>query len=178
LFGNKSTNTRKGRFSDGISIYYKQYLKDKIKIIEKHQNGIVWIKLCKTLFDFEEDVYFCNTYIIPTNSRVIDQHDFDFFEQIEIGIEKYKLHGKIFCCGDLNARTPNVPDTLNSDVYLDQNANFTLNTNHLPVRSNRDHMVKIDSHGQQLINLCKSTSIIIGNGRLHSDFNVGEFTFH
>lgn len=29
-----------------------------------------------------------------------------------------------------------------------------------------------------LINLCKSTSHVIGNGRLHKDLSLGVYTFH
>ena len=35
----------------------------------------------------------------------------------------------------------------------------------------------IDSHGRSLLSLCKSTSLIIGNGRLYNDQN-GEITFY
>ena len=41
IFGNKSTGTKKGRYSGGISIYYKNCFKDQIKIIEKKQCGIM-----------------------------------------------------------------------------------------------------------------------------------------
>ena len=65
LYGNKSRNAKKGRYSGGITIYYKQTLKDKINIIEKDQNGIIWVKICKSLFDFDSDLYMCCTYIPP-----------------------------------------------------------------------------------------------------------------
>ena len=45
LYGNKAENTKKGRFSGGISIYYKNNLKNHIQIIEKDQCGIIWFKM-------------------------------------------------------------------------------------------------------------------------------------
>ena len=36
LYGNKSPQTRKGRFSGGISVYFKSYLNGRISIAEKH----------------------------------------------------------------------------------------------------------------------------------------------
>ncbi|KAH3771419.1 hypothetical protein DPMN_172736 [Dreissena polymorpha] len=40
----------------------------------------------------------------------------------------------------------------------------------------KDHV--IDTNCKRLIELCQSTSFIIGNGRIHEDLNIGEFTFH
>ncbi|KAH3844107.1 hypothetical protein DPMN_086359 [Dreissena polymorpha] len=47
---------------------------------------------------------------------------------------------------------------------------------YIPPRASKDHV--IDTNGKRLSELCQSTSFIIGNGRLHDDLNVGEFTFH
>ena len=33
-------------------------------------------------------------------------------------------------------------------------------------------------HGRRLIELCQSTSFILGNGRLHNDRGIGDYTFH
>ena len=45
LFGNKSVGTKKGRFSGGISVYFRSKYKDKISIVEKNDNGIIWLKI-------------------------------------------------------------------------------------------------------------------------------------
>ena len=63
LFGNKSDNARKGRYSGGITVYYKSELHEKIKIVEEKQIGIIWMKLCKSLFNFNTDVYFFVVHI-------------------------------------------------------------------------------------------------------------------
>ena len=56
-----------------------------------------------------------------------------FFELIEIGIEKYKTLGKVFCTGDFNSRNASLPDRINLDRYLDaKNLNYqTLFTSRL-----------------------------------------------
>ena len=36
----------------------------------------------------------------------------------------------------------------------------------------------IDSYGKRLIELCKTTNLLIANGRLGSDKGIGEFTFY
>ena len=97
LFGNKSFNTRKGRYSGGLSIYYKNDLQDKITIVEQNQNGILWIRISKDLFPFNEDVYVCSVYVLPQSSTVLNQIESDFFEQIENDVEKYTSLGKNLC---------------------------------------------------------------------------------
>ena len=54
----------KGRFSGGVSVYFRSCLSDKIKVIEKNHCGIMWLKLCKSLFHFNTDVcFFCVAYM-------------------------------------------------------------------------------------------------------------------
>ena len=80
LYGNKSPNVRKGRYSGGISVYYKLELKNKLQIEEKQQSGIIWLKLCKSLFNFDSDVFLCNVYISPRESRLVNQQENDLFD--------------------------------------------------------------------------------------------------
>ena len=173
IFGNKSVGVKKGRYSGGVSIYYKTHLKDKIKIVEKNQCGIMWIKIQKELFTFEQDVFICCTYIPPVGSRVLNS-DIDLFEQLELDITRYKHLGKNFLTGDLNSRTSNEPDWLEFDRYLDDEDTF-LNDPVLQVRVNSDHV--LDAHGRRLLLLCQSAGLLIANGRVHEDNHLGEHTF-
>lgn len=156
-------------------MYCKNYLKPYVSVIDKNQYGILWIKILNDLFDFTDDLFICNTYILPAGSSVIDQNDFDFFEKLEFDIEKYKPLGKIFVTGDMNARTGDLLDTLIFDKYLDYDDSYLSSFVDIIPRANSDHVV--DSHGRRLVDLCKTTSLLIGNGRLHTD-QIGEFTFH
>lgn len=178
LYGNKAFNTRKGRFSGGITIYYKQYLHKYVNVVETHQNGIVWLELSKSLFDSNENVYLCCTYMPPYNSTVIDTNSFDFFEEIESGIERYKTKGKCFIFGDFNCRTSNASDILKYDEFIDHDPYLSNLSNYIniPARTSRDKV--IDNPGKRLIQFCLSTSYIIGNSRLHNDQGIGDYTFH
>ena len=43
VFGTKSPGTTKGRYSGGISVYVKNYLKDKLEVVEKNNStGLLW----------------------------------------------------------------------------------------------------------------------------------------
>ena len=132
IYDNKSQNTNKGRFSGGVSIYYKHSLKNRIKILNKIEHEILWIKLDSDLFEFRENVHFCNVYNVPQTSTVINQDNFDFFEQLESDIEVYKPLGKIFISGDMNSRTSNLSDELDFDHYLDNDESFMSDSIKLP----------------------------------------------
>ena len=81
--GNTTRRSRKGRFSGGISLYYKSYLKNYITVLEKHQSGIFWIKLSSELFSFDDDVYLCNLYNPPSSSNVLKSFDIDLYDLLE-----------------------------------------------------------------------------------------------
>ena len=119
IYGHKSYGIKKGRQAEGISIYYKTTFKNKITVAEKDNYGIVWLKLDQSLFDFDKNVYLCCTYIPPITSKVLKDKDFDFFEEIEKGIEKYCNLGLTYIVGDLNSRTGNLSDILEYDKHLD-----------------------------------------------------------
>jgi hypothetical protein len=116
----------------------------------------------------------CCTYITPNSSTVINTDNFSFFDEIESGLEKYKLLGKCFILGDLNSRTSNQSEILSYDNYIDQENGLSCNVE-IPPRVSKDKL--IDSLGRRLIEFCQTTSYIICNGRLHRDANIGESTF-
>ena len=175
MFGNKSRNTHRGRYSGGISIYYKKNLEKCVKIIETNQNEIIWLELGKNLFSFDQNVYICCVYIPPNQSTVIDNVNFDFYDELEAGLERYKMKGKCFFLGDFNSRTCAESDVLNFDTYLNNDSYLSNNINIAP-RASKDHV--IDAYGRRMIGFCQSASLIIANGRLHTDHAVGEYTYH
>jgi len=93
LFGNKAYNTRKGRASGGLSIYYKSELKTDISVVETIKSGIVCIRIDKKLFDSDNHVFICAIYIPPKNSRISNPNDHELFDILEHCIEKYKTKG-------------------------------------------------------------------------------------
>lgn len=103
--GNKTRNTVKGRYSGGIAFYYKNTFQKYIKIVQKEQCGILWIKISKELFPFDQDVFICHTYVPPSVSKVFQSSNIDIFEKLEINIIKYNDLGKVYITGDFNSRT-------------------------------------------------------------------------
>ena len=75
VFGNKTLGAVKGRYSGGVSVYVKNYLKKSVQIIEKNPIGPLWIKINSNVFLFREDVILCNVYIPPAESRIFNTMD-------------------------------------------------------------------------------------------------------
>ena len=140
LFRNKSKTTRRGRFTGGISVYFRKHLKRYPSFVEKNQNGIIVVKLAEKLFDCKQDVYIFCTYIPPNISNVIRDQDFNFFEQLETLLEKYEPFGKCFCIGDFNARTSNESDVIDPNPYIDHDGELSDFVN-IDTRVSRDHVI-------------------------------------
>ena len=177
IFGNKSPRAKKGRHSGGISLYFRDYLTDKIKIMEQKQCGILWVKILRDIFEFNEDVYMCHIYNPPQGSKVINHEDINFFEVLEQGIVTYKTLGKIFITGDFNSMSAEESDILDFDTYLaEEELDVDIDRDYeMTDRKNKDKV--LDKNGRKLLLLCQSGNLIIANGRLHSDRNIGEFTY-
>ena len=66
---------------------------------------IFGIKLCKSFFGIQEDIYLCYLYNPPENSSYTQSLETDIFEIFENDIVNYSEKGKILIMGNLNART-------------------------------------------------------------------------
>ena len=128
----------------------------------------------RSLLTFNEAAFICNVYVPPINSKLRRNTNFDFFEEIETGLERYKTQGKCFVTGDFNSRTDR-PVILKYDIFVTDGSELSNDVYITTPRASRDHVT--DTHGQHMIALCKSTSFVVGNSRLHDDDNIGEFTF-
>ena len=113
-------------------------------------------------------------FIPPVLSNVLKNSNIDIYDQIETGIIKYNNLGKVFVTRDFNGRTSDSIDYLSFDKYLDQNLRF-LNSVDTPLRKSQDRIT--DYYGLKLLNLCQCTGLLIANGRLYGDKNIGKCTF-
>ena len=176
IFGNKSRGTKKDRFSGGISVYYKYCYRDKIHIVEKHQCGILWLKIQNDVFQFNEDVYICNLYIPPHGSKALNTQEIDIYEVLEQDVLRFKDRGKLFTTGDFNGRIASETGVLDFDRYLDDETLYDfIDKTLLTTRVNKDNVV--DSYGRRLLSFCKITDLIIANGWLGEDSGLGQYTF-
>lgn len=73
-----------------------------------------------------------------------------------------------------NCRTASSMDYIEFDKYIDKDL-LILATSNIPKRSNQDSV--LDYNGLRLLDLCQSTGLLIANGRISNDRNIGKFTF-
>jgi exonuclease III len=171
-FYRKFQNRRARRNSGGIILLYKDHLKDGINIIKNHHDTIIWIKLDHLFFNTAEDVYLCGAYIWGEESPANNFVDIDLFDTIEHDISVFNSLGCVVLCGDLNSRIGNKCDFIPFDCINNILDDPDYDPDCTPVRASVDNVQ--NSNGIKLIDLCKSTSLRIANGRI---FNTSNYTF-
>ena len=87
------------RKSGGIGIFVKDPIMQYISLVESDSDYILWLKLCKTYIQTDEDLYFGIVYLPPTESRFNNSDELDLFE-VEI-TSMCVLHKYTFLMGDL-----------------------------------------------------------------------------
>ena len=118
----KSKQTKSGRSSGGIIVYYESFL-ESYKSIIKRDNQYGWLKISKSLFNnLNNDIYLCFLYNAPTSSRYYDDN---FFDNLSIGTLNYcDEESRIIFIGDFNGRVSNLVDHIKLD---DIQTSFNLN---------------------------------------------------
>ena len=142
----------------------------------KNDYGLLWLKISGALLKSAVDTYVGYLYAREKTSRVYRHEDIDYFELLESDIAKFQNLGKVLVTRDFNGRTGTNSDFIIYDRYIDAGPDDSIQYNDIPVRFNRDRAV--DAYGRCLLELCKTTSLLIANGRLGSDSETGEFTFY
>ena len=162
------------RNSGGIVVYLKDYLVPGIELVRNDFDTIIWLKLKKDFFQFSEDIYLSGVYIWCENSPAYNVHNVDLFQVLEDDINFFSNIGSVYVVGDFNARVGNRLDYINCDCSI----SLIDDDDYVPdvplIRSSLDH--PCNSFGIKLLDLCKSTSMRIANGRLERD-KAGLFTY-
>ena len=164
----------------GIVIFYKSILHGRLHFIENILDSIIWVKFDKSCQN-ENDIYFAFCYIPPEGSVFYERHDVDIFYCMEESIARYKTIGSVYVAGDLNSRTSDRLDYIENDTLHTDLFNViapVVEYNIEPECSKRKSMdIGINTFGRKLINLCKSSSLRIVNGRHSMDLS-GNITFY
>lgn len=105
VYACKTPGVKSGRYSGGVSVYFKSCLKQYVSVISKSTYGLIWIKIDNKILLSETDAYVCYIYVREPKSPVLRQEEVDYFELLQSDIAKYKQYGKIFVTGDFNSRT-------------------------------------------------------------------------
>lgn len=170
IFSNcRKKNRVNNRFYGGISVLVRNNIHRGVKFIESSTSEIQWLKLSKSYFNLDEDIYLGIVYIAPKRSGFSVNSDEDIFGTLESNVAEYSKFGQCLILGDFNGRTAKEADFCEED-NLDQHLNLPthiINGKYLP-RNNLD-TAKVDEHGSTLLSLCKSSDLRILNGRQLGD---------
>lgn len=138
-------------------------------------NNRAWLKLEKSFFGLQFDIFLCAVYVPPLNST----HYNNDYEILQSEITKFSNLGKIALIGDFNSRIAKLPAFIENDSLdlNDLNENNLLLDDylvdqHIP-RNNEDLVLNIQ--GKNLLDLCMSARLRILN-RIFIGDSVGFYT--
>ena len=158
------------RHFGGSMLCIKNHVRNGVKIVEKFCGDIVWVKLDKTFFSLEKDLFVCFAYVPPSDSPYVKNLDVDILEKIEEGLLGYSKRGNVLLAGDINAKTGTERD------FIEE-----LDDKHSPINDNRSYCFDIpldrenqdnhplDKQGKRFLEFCKNTRMRILNGRSPGD---------
>lgn len=173
----KFQNRRAKRNSGGVVIYVRNSIHKGVKLVRNHHDTIVWLQLDKTFFDIADDVFLAGVYVWVDGSPAYNSVNCDLFDLIQGDVHDFESRGKIFLTGDWNAR---VGSGAKKDyIACDKTVTYIDCEGYCPdcplqrVSMDKTH----NNFGIKLLDLCKSNSLRLANGRLGYDFGKGNFTY-
>ena len=158
---------KRGRYSGGIVALIDKDIRKGIQVVNQNSKYGIWLKIDKMYSKLPQDIFVCGVYLPPEGSPYAIP---DIFDKIENDLNKFSTIGKTVVMGDFNGRTANkldyiLPDKTDLDLL---SVKYTPQT-----RFNQD--VVSNNRGNQLLQFCKHTDMIILNGRTIGDI-PGAFT--
>ena len=168
------------RYFGGLCVFISNHIKQGIKVVKNDHPDIIWIKLSKDFFNLSKNLLIYFTYISPSDSEYYKNNNLtrtDLLECIKLDCAEFMSNGNILLMGDLNAYLPrgvtyfiegdimDDPVPLPDDVYQPD----------IPIPRNTMEMKNLNQNGKLLLDICKSVSLRILNGRTSGDL-MGKFT--
>ena len=76
IFHNSRPMSSNSRYFGGIAICIKDSIRKGVKMLPITSSEISWIKLCKTFFNLESDLYVAIAYVSPSGSSFSGKRDY------------------------------------------------------------------------------------------------------
>ena len=150
-----------------------------IEVVDKNDEGLLWLKFHKHSDYNSSHLYFCCTYISPKSSGRFQLDDVSKLDKLHNDVMKFNRKGRVMILGDIhvNCRTGTEDDFIDiqpaeqfvvvpddDDIHIsDVIVNNCVNKH----RMSEDKIV--NENGKQLLNMCKTDNLFIVNGRIGSD---------
>ena len=157
---------------------FKSYLSKGLTQIKSKSPDLKLLRLDKTFFHLDNDIYLCNCYIPPQNSNILKQYNEIPFDILRTELHMFGSKGDLIILGDFNSRTGNIQESFHS-AYDMTNTNYStpdINTEtNIPVRVDED--ATVNQFGKQVIENIEEAHMTILNGRILGHFQ-GNKTCH
>ena len=142
------------------------------------EDGLIF-KFCKSFFNFSIDLHLIFPYMRPVDSpRNLLESGADIFELLTNKIAELRDESEILIMGDMNSRLGTISDLNNFDYDFEQfnimNSERIITPNDLVMYNNNVERRNEDNgapneYGNKLIKLCKSSDMVLLNGRTGDD---------
>jgi hypothetical protein len=166
--------------SGGIAVAIRKSFSDSISYINNTGHSGLWFLANKQLTNYDSDILIGAVYVPPESSRFSSVDLFDDIERSLCELRSRYCNCDVLLFGDFNAYTQTNDDFVSfddadSEFLLYSDAFHECNSQQaLPRFSNDVH--RLNNFGHRLLDLCKSQSILIFNGRLGNDAQIGKCT--
>ena len=140
-------------YSGGITVLAKNHIRFGLKLVEDTE-GYLWLRLQKSLFQFENGIFLYGGYIPPNNTIPTITTKTEYFEKLNEMLLKSKDKGIILMMGDLNARTGN-EDSLHGKLGKQLNHLLPdIEATTLETGNKCSCDVKVNASGRKLLTTC------------------------
>jgi hypothetical protein len=152
---NRKRHKKARRNSGGINIFVQNSISKGIKKLPKSHSDILWIKMDRTFFKLNKDIYVATIYISPEHSSSNVDGIEPIYEQLIADVVKFSSLGHFIVQGDFNAYTNTKQDFVSYDDSgrSKPEDDHYISDQNLP-RNNLDPKL-INNSGKHLLNLCK-----------------------
>ena len=139
------------RASGGVCVFIKNNIWKGIRKFKSTNNDCMWLKLSKTFFNLDYDIYVCCCYLPPSNSKVVVQANVDLHQILQQEIMQYQSKGEVIIIGDLNSRTGLKQEQWMDPGTISNDDNIEFTNIVLPVRFCQD--TKCNTFGNKLLEI-------------------------
>ena len=73
----------------GVCVLTKKVLQLKVLFVKQIEDSVIWLKLDRSLFNKDSDIYLCCAYVPPEGSQYYQYYDCDLFDILEKEIELF-----------------------------------------------------------------------------------------
>jgi exonuclease III len=181
-FCHKSTKVRpickkNNKYYGGMILLVREELSEGVTVLKNKFNDSILVKLDKTHFSLDKDLFIGFFYVVPSNSTYTTSvsNDIDAFDEIESFIHKFSEDGDIILMGDFNSRVCTKADFIPDDSAPLRNDDFYEIDQIQSGRCSQDK--NNNSQGTKLLDLCIGNKMRILNGRILGDLE-GKYTCH